>query len=218
MTRIVLGNHEASGLSDADVARIALACELQLQLDVCRLYRNIDRRIEVRAAHEVDVRPDDWLIDVDPHYDWSSRPVPQNAFHAVNDAGVPYGKINPGRQKRNMSRFESLAHSWSHEVVEITVDPYLEVIEQPDGSCVEAEPCDPVADVSYLIDGVPVCNLVGPAWFSPWLARFMPGFPDQLDVCGVLSRPGELRPGGWINRLIGGQWYRDDGRGLRAFD
>ena len=217
MTRIVLGDHEASGIRNGDLERIAHVCEVQLHEDVVQLYRSLERRIAaitVTCAHLVEPRADDWCIAIDPRHDWTSDP--SAGFHDVTAAGLPYGKIKPLKKPTTRSLFDAYSLIFSHEVVEMTVRPYCDLFVQAGDSMAELEVCDPVQDLAYQIDDVLVCDFVGPAFWHPWFLPYLKGIDRRFDFLGKLSRPFEISPGGYLKRLICNQWYRDDGRTLTA--
>lgn len=86
-----------------------------------------------------------------------------------------------------------------HEVLEALVDPLC--VRMGDGAFATymAEVCDPVEEDDYSIDGTPVTNFVLP----PYLGWGGSGY----DKMGLLSGPApDLRPGGYIMSLVGGQY------------
>jgi hypothetical protein len=82
---------------------------------------------------------------------------------------------------------------FSHEVLEVLGDPLC-------NRWIHdwlAELGDPVERQSYPIDGIEMSNFVLPVWFEP-------GSKGPWDYLGLLTRPGEIAPGGYATTRKGG--------------
>ncbi len=88
----------------------------------------------------------------------------------------------------------SLSATLSHEAVEATADPYVNLYAFKDVSTMEPiEPCDRVQGDVYTIDGVSVSNFLGPRAFRDG--------PGPYDWMQLLDEPWETRPGGYCERI-----------------
>ncbi len=82
----------------------------------------------------------------------------------------------------------------SHELAELLVDPAINLWADNDRQTRTAyEVCDAVEEDEFVIDGVPVTNFVYPAYFE----AFRKPRSTQFDEMGLITRPLELRPGGY---------------------
>jgi hypothetical protein len=85
----------------------------------------------------------------------------------------------------------SVASVISHEVLEVIVDPYVNLwADDGAGRLYALEVADPVEAATYRIGGVTVSNFVLPAWFDP-------GAPGPYDQLGSLRAPFALDDGGY---------------------
>jgi hypothetical protein len=206
--RIVLVNESNSGVADAELEKIAWACELQLHTDLPALYgreASITRRLQglrVLCAHRVEARADDWRVELDPLEAYKES----GAFHAVRD-GVPFAKIKPDASKPALGRASRL---FSHECVELVCSPRCDVIiETTKLGPVMFEPCDPCQYLCYAIDGATVSSLVGARWYMPHLSAQALGAEDLYDCTGAITEPFQMWPGGYVDRVVDGRWVRD---------
>jgi hypothetical protein len=95
----------------------------------------------------------------------------------------------------------SVASVLSHEVIEIFVDPFINVwVDGPQirkGSCYAMEACDPVESNSYVNMSSGVAVSVSNFVYRQY---FVPDVPagTKLDHLGVLQHPFTLAPGGYM--------------------
>jgi hypothetical protein len=120
--------------------------------------------------------------------------------------GKPYATVYARDVLR--SQDGSWLHGWnsvsatvSHEVLELLADPVAcYYVDGQDDWMYALEIADPVQDDYYDIDGIAVSNFTYPDYWNPW-ARKRRGHP--LDHMGNLTRPFEVRPGGYLVRYKG---------------
>lgn len=94
----------------------------------------------------------------------------------------------------------SLSVTLSHEVLEMVGNPYVNFWADVDEATQEGiELCDRVEGDSYIIDGVAVSDFLGPRAFRDG--------PGPYDWMGVLQKPFDLRPGGYVIRRKGNTVY-----------
>ena len=124
-------------------------------------------------------------------------------YHDLDRHGRPYARVfidaileNDGTWLRGAN---SVSATISHEVCELVGDPTANHwVENARGALVAVELCDPVESCAYSIslrDGrrVSVSDFVYPDWFNPYVA---PG--TQVDHMGVLHKPFEIAPDGYV--------------------
>lgn len=88
----------------------------------------------------------------------------------------------------------------SHELCETPMNPYVDFYSPFDANTwIPLECCDPVQGDSYELDagsGIYVSNFVGPRYFSDSAGPY--------DRMGLVKSPREIRPGGYLQKLVGG--------------
>jgi hypothetical protein len=127
------------------------------------------------------------------------------AYHYLTPQGKPYASVfvediltNDGTWTDGAN---SVSCSASHEVVELLADPACNYYADGlDGYMYALEVADPTEGDSYNIDGVAVSNFVHPDYFNPW-AKKRRG--HKLDHMGLVKKPFETRPGGYVVRHRG---------------
>ena len=88
------------------------------------------------------------------------------------------------------------------------VDPTAATILPWPGGSIVKEVCDPVSgDGVDLGGGMTGASFVYPSWFNQ-------GSAGPWDARGLCTRAGEIRPGGYVEQQVNGQWQlsaiRDD--------
>lgn len=122
------------------------------------------------------------------------------AYH-TDPKGVPVASVFA----TTVARYQAdLADTIIHELAEMAADPTAATILPWPGGSIVKEICDPVSE-DHRTDG---CNFIYPSWFNSG--------PGPWDFFGLCTRPGEIRPGGYIEQNIGGRWQltamRKEGR------
>ena len=118
-------------------------------------------------------------------------------YHDLTADGLPLGKVFAGT---DMQYGLSWTITLSHELLEMLVDPYINLTAQIDRHRLYAyEVCDACEEDSlgYQIDGVQVSDFVTPQWFEnmPHPAQ------TRFDYRRHITMPLELLPGGYISVL-----------------
>jgi hypothetical protein len=193
---IVLIN-QSSHISDAEVGRIAEACDRQLAHDVGPAW-NIAKplNITVATAPVASAYPF-FLVDAIPEAPGAL------AYHFVQPDGVPAGKIGV---ETTLQAGETVAGATSHEAVELQCDVFCASWSYSKrlACLVATEACDPVQADSYTItvgDGtaVPVSNFVTPAYFTD------DPLGQPLDHLGNLHQTYGIARGGYQIRMKAGK-------------
>ena len=189
--------NQSSAITDAEVANIAEACNLQLKNEVAKLW-DIKHPLQVVAASQADKEHYPFFFVDD---------IPEApgalAYHFVQDNGVPAGKIGV---KTTEKAGESVASATSHEAIELQCDIFCASWSFSDrlGCLVATEACDPVQNDTYEIkvkdgSGIEVSNFVTPYYFTE------NALGNPLDQMGKLKQTFAIAPGGYQIRMKGGK-------------
>lgn len=153
-----------------------------------------------------DFTPGAWALVFVDEAPRAGAPAGTLGYHQLTQAGFPMGVIPVGAVRRAGKSVSALA---SHELAEMLVDPAGNVlIQKPGGRLYALEICDPVKELTFPIDDVPVANFVFPAWFlmaGTWRYRAPDG---RLDWMRSLGAPFQVHRAGYAATLVGGQWRR----------
>lgn len=122
--------------------------------------------------------------------------APDNGALGVHERladGTPVAYVYVGLAQKFGTPWQSVA---SHEVLELTADPFghLAVI-MADGFW-DREVADRVEQNTYFIDGVPMSNFNTPACFEPANVA-----GEIYDFLKKSTKPNEVRPGGYAQRF-----------------
>ncbi len=128
------------------------------------------------------------------------------ARHDLTPTGRPHSKVFVRTSERDGF---SAGLSASHELVEMLVDPGLNLFARHRGTNVfySYEVADPVEDHFFEIDGHHMSDFVYPAYFEDFHA---PG-SVKFDELGLITEPFGLAPGGYHWTFTDGLWKRRDG-------
>jgi len=193
----------SSNVSNDDVTKMVIAIQEQIKTDVAPAWRR-DYWFIIFYSDPKSISPRAYPIAI---IDNDTTPGALG-WHAEQN-GRPYGKVmtNPVLQNGGVVLYDpnnpqnvSVASVLSHEIIEVFVDPYVNVwadgpqIDQ--GSCYAMEACDPVENNSYsnTASGVSVSlsDFVLPAYFDSQ------GANEGFDFLNVLTAPFSLAPGGYM--------------------
>lgn len=119
------------------------------------------------------------------------------AYH-IEVSGVPVAEV----YLPTIARYNAdLCQDIDHEIKEMLVDPTASlIVPRPGGGTIVKEVCDPVSnDGLDLGGGHTGANFVYPSWF-------IRGASGPYDASGLCTRPGETRPGGYVEAQVDGQW------------
>jgi len=123
------------------------------------------------------------------------------AYHDLTPDGLPQSKVFV---KTTLDNHELVSVSASHELVEMLVDPAINLMTTgPDPKVIYAyESADPVEALSFRVNRIPMTDFVFPAYFEafhkPGSARF-----DQMKK---VRRPFQILSGGYQIIFKNGKW------------
>lgn len=191
------------GVSDP-LDAIAAALQRQLREDFCPKF-DVSSSCEVVALHGRHAPDksdfslaDDWIIGLFQDADQPGA----LGYHDETPAGLPLAKVFPLLDAQDGS---ALSVTISHELLEMVADPYLSLaVQSHDGRFWAYEVCDAVENDQYLIDGIAVSNFVTPQYFQP--PKLLTGV--QLDQMKLVTKPFEVRPGGYMQWNRGNGWHQ----------
>lgn len=165
-----------------------------------------------------------WGVGADLKFRKASAVVPKNCYKIVvydkargaQDAGfLGYHFQRNGNPvasifaEEDLSDDKTISDTLSHEVLEMLVDPALNLYAYRPGDGGKRrdrgyfyEVCDAVQCMHYRIDGVRVCNFVYPEWFE----YVWPRNSRKFDHRGAISEPFEILKGCYAS-------IREAGRG-----
>lgn len=123
------------------------------------------------------------------------------AYHDLTPDGLPVSKVFV---RTILSNRESLSVAASHELVEMLVDPAINIMTTgPDSKAVYAyESADPVEAASYLVAGFAMSDFVYPSYFEIFHAPRSVKF-DQM---GKVTKPFGMLSGGYQIVFKNGRW------------
>ena len=123
------------------------------------------------------------------------------AYHDVTPDGLPQAKVFVKTTIRNK---KLVSVSASHELVEMLVDPSINLVTMKSRSNLVYgyESADPVEELTFRVDGIPMTNFVYPAYFE---AFHKPG-SVRFDHLNKISKPFEIHPGGYLGVYKNGKW------------
>ena len=123
------------------------------------------------------------------------------AYHDLTPDGMPEAKVFV---KTTLDNKDLVSVSASHELVEMLVDPAINMMTTgPDPNTMYAyESADPVEELSFNVNGIPMTDFVYPAYFEafrkPGSARF--------DCLNKVNRPFQILSGGYQSIFKNGKW------------
>jgi hypothetical protein len=208
--RIALVEFGGTGVAPRELTRVAAALQKQIHDDFALPPpHGYGILAQVRAAADLrDVQRGEWLLGL------FERPDQPDAlgYHDMTRGGQPFMKVFPPLDRQEGNPWSATA---SHELLETLADPNLaRAAQSPDGVFWAYEVCDAVEEDSYLVGGVAVSNFVLPLYFeSP---TYHPPKGVKLDKLGLVTRPYELRPGGYNQFWDGGEWIPVEASRARA--
>jgi hypothetical protein len=128
-------------------------------------------------------------------------------YHDLTPSGLPLSKIFV---RTTLADHEQVSVTASHELVEMLVDPGVQISAQgPNGVFYAYETADAVEAESFSVQGIAMSNFVYPAWFEAFRKPGSVKF-DHLDSC---THPFQILPGGYMPVFYRGRWTQVFGRG-----
>ncbi len=123
------------------------------------------------------------------------------AYHDLTPDGLPEAKVFV---KTTLADHELVSVSASHELVEMLVDPAINLMTTgPDPKVIYAyESADPVEALSFDVEGIPMSDFVYPAYFEDF---HKPG-SVKFDHQDKVNKPFEILSGGYQIIFKNGKW------------
>lgn len=197
---IVIVNHAGSGAKDEDLPKIAAALERQVKEDFAPFYNiTVNSVSYVPSTSTPPINPKAWVIGLFKDADQPGA----LGYHDMTPNGMPLAKVFP---LLDLQDGGNLSTTISHELLEMLADAYLsKAVQGSDGRFWAYEVCDAVENDEYTIDNVKVSNFVTPQYFEP--PQDLDGV--KLDYLGKVTKPFEVRPGGYMQYHNGsGGWHQ----------
>jgi hypothetical protein len=130
----------------------------------------------------------------------SSREAALEGYHDLTPEGLPMSMVFVTNSLKNK---ELVSVSASHQLVEMLVDPGINLVTTGPGSGLYAyESADPVEALSFNVDGIPMSDFVYPAYFE----YFHRSGSVQFDQMNRVTRPFEILEGGYQIVFKKGKW------------
>ena len=113
-------------------------------------------------------------------------------YHELTPDGFPLAKVFV---RTTLKNGELVSVSASHELVEMLVDPALNMMTTgPKRATVYAyESADPVEELSFPVQGIPMSDFVYPSYFE----KFRKAGSTKFDHLGKVRRPFQVLAGGY---------------------
>jgi len=133
------------------------------------------------------------------------------AYHDLTPDGLPLSKVFV---RTTIENGDLVSISASHELVEMLVDPAINLMTTgPDPKTMYAyESADPVEEMSFLVEGIPMSDFVLPAYFE----EFHKPNSVHFDYMDKLSRPFQILSGGYQIVFKNGKWSQMFGSESKA--
>ena len=125
------------------------------------------------------------------------------AYHDLTPDGLPLSRVFV---KTTLKNKKLVSVSASHELVEMLVDPSINLVAMKSGSKLVYgyESADPVEDLTFRVNGIHMTNFVYPTYFE---AFHKPG-SVRFDHLGEITRPFEIHAGGYQGIYRSGKWVQ----------
>lgn len=123
------------------------------------------------------------------------------AYHDLTPEGLPLAKVFVRTTLKNK---DLVSVSASHELVEMLVDPAINLLTTgPDPKIIYAyESADPVEQLSFDVNGIPLSDFVYPAYFETF---HKPG-SVRFDYLNKVKKPFQILSGGYQIIFKNGKW------------
>ena len=125
------------------------------------------------------------------------------AYHDLTPDGLPLARVFVKTTHKNG---KLVSVSASHELVEMLVDPSINMVTMRSGSKLVYgyESADPVEDLTFPVNGIQMTNFVYPTYFE---AFHKPG-SVQFDHLKKIKKPFEIHAGGYQGVYKEGKWVQ----------
>ena len=186
-------------LSDDEVHRISAALQTQVSRDLTPLWGSADRELRFIPSTESAPKGLWWVVVLD-----GSDQAGARGYHDITPDGLPIGKAFAAT---DLMFGMQPSVTVSHELLEMIIDPSINLTAQSGPNFYAYEICDPCEDdvYSYGIDGVRVSDFVTPAWFRSYEK---PG--TRFDYAAYINSPLQVLKGGfaqYLNPAAGTGWH-----------
>ena len=123
------------------------------------------------------------------------------AYHDLTPDGLPVSKVFV---RTTLDNGDLVSVSTSHELVEMLVDPAINLMTTgPDPKAMYAyESADPVEDLSFNVNRIPMSDFVYPAYFED----FHKAGSVKFDHMGQVKKPFQVLKGGYQIVFKSGKW------------
>ena len=123
------------------------------------------------------------------------------AYHDLTPDGMPQSKVFV---KTTLDNHDLVSVSASHELVEMLVDPAINMMTTgPDPKLMYAyESADPVEQLSFKVNGIPMTDFVYPAYFE----AFHKAGSVKFDHLKKVNKPFQILSGGYQIVFKNGKW------------
>src|SRR6059036_2131306 len=123
------------------------------------------------------------------------------AYHDLTPDGLPQSKVFV---KTTLDNGDLVSVSASHELVEMLIDPAINIMTTgPDPKVMYAyESADPVEQLSFKVNGIPMTDFVYPAYFEV----FHKAGSVRFDQMKKVSKPFQILSGGYQIIVKNGKW------------
>jgi len=123
------------------------------------------------------------------------------AYHDLTPDGLPQSKVFV---KTTLDNHDLVSVSASHELVEMLVDPAINIMTTgPDPEIMYAyESADPVEQLSFKVNGIPMTDFVYPAYFEV----FHKAGSVRFDQMKKVNKPFQILSGGYQIVFKNGKW------------
>jgi len=167
-----------------------------------------------------DLKPGKWAMVFVDHAD-HARAL---ARHDLTPDGLPMARVFV---KTTLANNNLVSVAATHELVEMLVDPAINLVTMRSRSKLvyQYETADPVEDLHFPVNGIPMTNFVYPTYFE----EFHKQGSVKFDHLSVLNKPFQIHAGGYQGVLKDGKWIpihgspekkkrfaREDRRGRRS--
>jgi hypothetical protein len=121
-------------------------------------------------------------------------------YHDLTPEGLPFSKVFV---RTTRAAGQKVSVTACHELAEMLVDPAINLCSTGPGNRFYAyETADPVEEVEFTLDGIPLSDFIYPSWFE---AFRKPG-STQFDYKKKVTRPFQILAGGYMPVFVNGKW------------
>ena len=130
----------------------------------------------------------------------AARDADLEGYHDVTPEGLPMAKVFV---RNILDQKDQVSVATSHELAEMLVDPAANLYSAgpKPNRLYDYEAADPVEELFFHVDGIPMSNFVYPSYFE----TFHKKGTTRFDHMGKLQRPFELHKGGYQSYWSGGK-------------